>query len=321
MLAGDYRQNLPVIPRANRARIVNSTHPHSPLWQHFTVMKLEENLRLRHETDQRTVDYAAWLVRVGNGDEPMASADYPSDFIPLPDDLCGPENFGSLIDATFPDMPRHCMDPAWMANRSILSPTNASVAEINEKVIERVPGEASLHFSADELVMDDSSGGGIDVPQEYLNTLTPSGMPPHVLELKPGVPLMLLRNLDPAAKMCNGTRLILKEVVSGGRLLRATIAGTQEEHLMPRITLRPKDGDYPFTFSRRQFPVRLCFAMTINKSQGQTLANVGVDLRTTCFAHGQLYVAASRITSPRGITFLAPGRVTRNVVFKEALLS
>ena len=42
---------------------------------------------------------------------------------------------------------------------------------------------------------------------------------------------------------------------------------------------------------------RLCFAMTINKSQGQSVNHVGLDLRTPVFTHGQFYVAVSKVRS------------------------
>ena len=93
--------------------------------------------------------------------------------------------------------------------------------------------------------------------------------------------------------------------------------------LIPRITTKPKDREFPFEWSRCQFPVRVAFAMTINKSQGQTLLNVGVWLSDTCFSHGQLYVALSRVGSPDSIKLAIrpledkPENATSNVVFKE----
>ena len=96
--------------------------------------------------------------------------------------------------------------------------------------------------------------------------------------------------------------------------------------LIPRITLKPKDREYPFDWCRRQFPVRVAFAMTINKSQGQTLLNVGVWLNDPCFAHGQLYVCISRVGSSKHIMFAIRKRdglkwnSTSNVVFKEVLI-
>jgi hypothetical protein len=72
-----------------------------------------------------------------------------------------------------------------------------------------------------------------------------------------------------------------------------------------------------------QFPIRLAFAMTINKSQGQSLNHVGVDLCLPVFTHGQLYVALSRMTNVSNLSILfAPEnseRITENVVYPEVL--
>ena len=69
-----------------------------------------------------------------------------------------------------------------------------------------------------------------------------------------------------------------------------------ETRLIPRILLNTTEDELPWIISRKQFPIRLCFAMTVNKSQGQSLDTVGVDLRAPPFTHGQLYVALSRVT-------------------------
>jgi len=87
--------------------------------------------------------------------------------------------------------------------------------------------------------------------------------------------------------------------------------------LIPRIPVIPTD--MPFEFKRLQFPVRLAFAMTINKAQGQTMEVCGIDLETPCFSHGQLYVACSRVGKPSDLFVYAPNGRTRNIVQKEAL--
>ena len=101
---------------------------------------------------------------------------------------------------------------------------------------------------------------------------------------------------------------------------------------IPRLAITPSDTDtMPFTLRRRQFPVRCAFAMTVNKSQGQTLERDGVYLPNPVFSHGQLYVALSRCGSPDGVFILVPGcdaaantppgLYTSNVVYREVLMN
>lgn len=75
----------------------------------------------------------------------------------------------------------------------------------------------------------------------------------------------------------------------------------------------------PFNFKRLQFPVRVAFAMTINKAQGQTLQVCGVNLEEPCFSHGQLYVASSRVGNPKNLIIYAPEGKTKNVVYLNVL--
>ena len=87
--------------------------------------------------------------------------------------------------------------------------------------------------------------------------------------------------------------------------------------------MEPSAENLPIPLKRRQFPLRLAFAMTINKAQGQSVSRVGLNLQTEVFSHGQLYVAFSRCTSGDRIKVLLPdGNETKrvqNVVYKEIL--
>ena len=88
------------------------------------------------------------------------------------------------------------------------------------------------------------------------------------------------------------------------------------DFIIPCIPLIPSNSTLPFEFRRLQFPVALCFAMMINKSQGQTFKAVGVDLTNESFTHGMLYVALSRVGSPNCLTFLVgENHKTRNVIY------
>ena len=102
------------------------------------------------------------------------------------------------------------------------------------------------------------------------------------------------------------------------RVLETTIITGKhagEDVFIPRIPLRPSNT--PIEFKRLQFPVRLSLAMTINKSQGQTLKVVGVDLEDPCFSHGQLYVGISRVGDEKNLYILAENKKPKTYCTKR----
>jgi hypothetical protein len=208
-----------------------------------------------------------------------------------------------------------------LRTKVILAPYNDVVLQLNDDIVQRLDGPEEQYKSVDEAVLEPGQDPSL-YPPEFLHSLTTNGLPPHVLKLKAGTIVMLLRNLPLKQGLCNGSRLIVKrmlrnliecEFISGFR------AG--QHVLIPRVTLEPSGDLLPFTFKRHQFPIRPAFAMTINKAQGQTFDRVAVFLERPVFSHGQLYVAVSRARRFSSL-FLKPphgSHKTTNVVSKRDL--
>jgi len=315
---------LPVVRHGERAKIVSIVVKRWPQWSDVNVLRLEANMRVQQLIGNDAVEqaeFAEYLLRIGNGTQPTVRARNVDDYVQLSEESCV-DSVDQLIDAVFDDLQRVEM---W-TNRAILTPKNDDVDHINSIVMERLPGDMHVYRSADSIIDDDNAAV---VPVEFLNTLNVSGLPPHMLELKVNSPIILLRNLHPSAGLCNGTRLLCKafnsrvidaEIISGSRV--------GDRVFIPRMCLLPSDSGLPFAFQRRQFPVKTCFAMTINKSQSQTFDFVGLYLPRPVFTHGQLYVALSRVgAANRTKVFLGEGFLlgfrgtsyTRNVVYNEVL--
>jgi ATP-dependent exoDNAse (exonuclease V) alpha subunit len=126
------------------------------------------------------------------------------------------------------------------------------------------------------------------LPEEFLNTLTPQGLPPHKLSLKVGCPILLLRNLNKSMGLANGTRLIVTELRQHTIKAQIVTQGAfyMTEVIIPRIDLVTDNKQLSVQFRRRQFPVQLAYSMTIHKSQGSEYPKVLVVLPET--SGGQL---------------------------------
>jgi len=136
-----------------------------------------------------------------------------------------------------------------------------------------MPRDISEYSSLDALIDGEASGDSHDLSSKppVEQSLDTPNLPPSKLHLKVGVPIILLRNLRPHQGLCNRTRLQIISLTRNcieARILGGTFDG--QIRLIPRVKLSSQPGDLPYIITRTQFPVRVCFAMTIYKSQGQS---------------------------------------------------
>jgi len=243
-------------------------------------------------------------VRDGNLPVIVEEEGVDPDWIKIPSHMRLPTedcNLRGLIRTIYSDHRCHSGDAMYLMQHNILAPKNTDVDEVNNAILESLSEESHMYLSVNSLTPTKEGASvatGVSMDSlylvEFLNTLQFNGIANHELELKVGVPILLLRNLNQSIGLCNGTRLIVKRL--GHHVIEAEIITGNNVGkcvFIPRIIMSPSGTDWPFVLRRRQFPVRVAFAITINKSQDQTFNIVGVYLPSPVYSHGQLYVVIS----------------------------
>lgn len=316
IFGGDFAQILPVVPGGTRGDIVNACFQQSQIWPRLKMLWLRINMRVRNSPESE--DFVKWISSLPYNKKLYGRT-------PIPPYISRCTTIESLMNTIYPSefLQDALHNFELFRDRAILAPTNATVTDLNNEILKRFPGETKVYWGVDTVESEAPAEGVEQIPVEFLQTVQLSSLPPSVLSLKVGAPVMLLRNLLPEEGLCNGTRMVITKLMPHClevRLLGGDFHG--RHHTIPRIKLSSNANDLPYIISRKQFPVRLAFTMTINKSQGQSFNCVGVDLRTPVFSHGQFYVAVSRVCSPSGLHILLElenSTRTENTVWPEVL--
>jgi ATP-dependent DNA helicase PIF1 len=178
----------------------------------------------------------------------------------LPAEDC---NLRGLIRTIYLDHQRHSRDAMYFIQRSILALKNIDVNEVNNAILELLYEELHTYLSANSLTPTEEGASVVArvsmdslYPVEFLNTLQFSSITNHKLELKVGVPILLLRNLNQSIGLCNGTKLIIKRL--GQRVIEAEIIignNVGKRLFIPRIIMSPSGIDWPFVLYRCQIPI------------------------------------------------------------------
>ncbi|GJU45743.1 DNA helicase [Tanacetum coccineum] len=287
ILGGDFRQTLPVKKGAAKQELIHASIAESYLWLHFRICTLKQNMRLLRSAisndERERSKFAKWLLDVGNDEvgEPDKDNNEDTFWITVPQQYCinpSEQALSELINFIYDEATLKTPTASAFQEKAIVCPKNDTADAVNARILSSVEGVTKTYLSRDEAIPLGREINETDMlyPMKYLNTITFPGFPPHELQLKVGSPIMLLRNVNLLGGLCNRTRMIVISIMS--RLIEAQIiTGTRagEKVFIHIIPLTHKDPSLSFTFKRTQFPIKLCYAMTINKSQGQSLSKIG----------------------------------------------
>ncbi|XP_020997187.1 uncharacterized protein LOC107484148 [Arachis duranensis] len=188
ILGGEFRQVLPVIPKASCAEIIIASINSLVLWRHFQIGEGQCGIM---ENDKNIVEIPSDLIVPIFGD-------------PIAD----------IVNIVYPNIVENYGSQTFFQNKAILAPTVDVVKEINNYIVAMLPGEEKEYLSVDSICGSDAYCD-IDIgwiTTEFLNQIKCSGLPNHSLKWKNDVPIILLRNIDPAGGLCNGTRLIVRDL-------------------------------------------------------------------------------------------------------------
>lgn len=189
LFGGDFRQTLPIVVRGSRSSTTGASLVSSTLWGYITKLKLVSNVRAKEDGP-----FGEFLLRIGEGREPNIFEDnvrIPSSMlIPFVDMTT---SLDCLIKFVYPSFDNFSTDSCALVNRAILTPKNDGVADIKDMLIDRFPGQLKEYVSFD--TTNDSSQQA--QYEDYINAVSASGLPSHILCLKENCPIMLLQNLNP----------------------------------------------------------------------------------------------------------------------------
>ncbi|KAK1393282.1 ATP-dependent DNA helicase [Heracleum sosnowskyi] len=163
-----------------------------------------------HGVEGIPISYSEWVINVGDGKVAKIPIDgySDSDFIEIPPELrvdSGEDGKQAIINKLYSDLLARHIDPNYFRDRVILAPLNEDVDVINTEVLKLSPGQCRVYRSYDSICNSSVNYESQEsiYPIEFLNSLKFGGIPNHVLELKVGAPIVLLRNISPARGLCN----------------------------------------------------------------------------------------------------------------------
>ncbi|XP_059486735.1 uncharacterized protein LOC132203177 isoform X2 [Neocloeon triangulifer] len=304
LFGGDFRQLAPICGDNETEREIHFRY--SRLFEKCTVISLEKNMR----ANPQELEFAKLLRSIGEGTAPTHPSLPPNSFIVPREWVIESSKLEDLLQWTFGE------DPATSGKEAcVLTHLNDNCRLVNSMVLQQLPGDVT-HLLSDDSIEDDDpddpilngdyGNGRMPVLLEELNDHTDNSIPDHSIPMKKGAVIILMRNIDVSSGLVNGTRISVSDF-SRTRIRGTVLSGS--DNIKGRVVDVTRidffcDVGALHRMKRAQFPIKLAFAMTINKAQGLTLKRVGLYLPNYLEEHGKPYVGLSRVKSPDDIKLL-----------------
>ncbi|GBC06872.1 hypothetical protein RclHR1_07100008 [Rhizophagus clarus] len=156
------------------------------------------------DDNSKQKEFAEFLLKIGNGE--YSTNSNTENMITLSADMTITKgNLTDLADFVYPNLAKNSGNVNYMVGRAILTPKNTDVDIISDMLMSRLPGETRVYPSLDSTDSTENTyrqQSQIYSP-EFLRSLKVSDLPPGELKLKTGIPIILLRNLNPSEGLCN----------------------------------------------------------------------------------------------------------------------
>jgi hypothetical protein len=369
--AGDFQQLLPILQNATKDELLGVSLSSSTVWNKFkeNIYKLKTNMRLKTILDpnerykQRI--YGQILENVAKGSNTCTEIKVTKEETCLTDDeqiyhFYDTINFTTKFNNIDDDANSFTLNnehninvrdtaikwlynindtsefiPSMAVKSAVLANTNEKVDIFNKLIQSYNNGNSKTFNSTDSLADVTDSKGYLKkmLTEEQLNRKNHPSVPPHELTLKCNDNCMLMRNISVKHGLVNNARIRIMSFHKNSIRIE-TLGDSKQDFFLPRIKFK-----FNYTFGinyailRKQFPLKLCYAYTIHKVQGQTMDKILLDVQEPVFCHGALYVAMSRIKKYDDIAFLVnekdcgtddeqnkPFIKVKNIVYKDILL-
>lgn len=157
-------------------------------------------------SNQSHTNFSQNLLNIGNGVRPCNEYEE----IEYDESICQKtESIKEMISTIFPNISTNFSNRKWVAERTIITLRNENVDNINDQILQEIPGNEYIYESIDCTVNEDEA---TLYPTEFLNSLNHPGIPNHKLKVKINALIILMRNLNPPT-LCNGTKLMITKLM------------------------------------------------------------------------------------------------------------